>query len=96
MLLGFRYWTDSYVTEPGFMIDDVQVSGYPFDDAETDPGWTYSGFSRTTGLEHAYYSNYYVAEFRQYRGYDNGLANAYNFGWWADDVLYNYVEHYPY
>jgi len=96
VLLGFRYWTDGYVTEPGFMIDDIQVSGHPFDDAETDAGWTYDGFRRTTGLEHAYYSNYYVAEFRQYRGYDKGLANAYNFGWWADAVLYNYVEHYPY
>ncbi|MGB5533157.1 MAG: peptidase M6, partial [Acidimicrobiia bacterium] len=35
-------------------------------------------------------------EFRQYRGYDAGLANAYNFGWGRDPDLGNYVEHFPY
>lgn len=96
VLLGFRYWTDSYVVEPGFMVDDIQVTEYLLDDAESDAGWTFAGFSLTTGSESAFYSNYYVAEFRQYRGYDAGLANAYNFGWVEDAVLYNWVEHFPY
>jgi immune inhibitor A len=96
VLLGFRYWTDAYVVEPGFMVDDIAITGYPLDDAESDAGWTFAGFSLTTGTESAFYSNYYVAEFRQYRGYDAGLANAYNFGWYPDDVLYNWVEHFPY
>ncbi len=96
VLLGFRYWTDSYVVEPGFMVDDITITGYPLDDAESDAGWTFEGFRLTTGEESAFYSNYYVAEFRQYRGYDAGLANAYNFGWGGDPVLYNWVEHFPY
>ncbi len=37
-----------------------------------------------------------MAEFRQYRGYDNGLANAYNFGWGGDPDLINWVERFPY
>jgi len=97
VLLGFRYWTDAYVAELGFMIDDIQITGYPLDDAESDAGWTFYGFKPSTGNESAFYSNYYVAEFRQYRGYDAGLANAYNFSW-SDPAatLYNYVERYPY
>jgi len=90
VLLGFEYWTDSYVMGSGFMVDDIQVTGYALDDAESDASWTLYGFRLTTGTEAAYYSNYYVAEFRQYRGYDAGLANAYNF------VGGNWVEHFPY
>ena len=96
VLLGFRYWTDGYVVEPGFMVDDIAITGYPLDDAESDAGWTFAGFDLTTGTESAYYSNYYVAEFRQYRGYDAGLANAYNFGWGGVPGLGNWVEHFPY
>lgn len=96
VLLGFRYWTDVAAVEPGFMVDDILISGYPLDDAEADAGWTFDGFRRTTGNESAYYFNAYVAEFRQYRGYDATLTNAYNFGWSGDPVLYNWVEHFPY
>jgi immune inhibitor A len=96
VLLGFRYWTDVAVVEPGFMVDDIAVSGHPLDDAESGAGWTFEGFRRTTGSETAYFSNYYVAEFRQYRGYDAGLANAYNFGWGGVPGLGNWVEHFPY
>ncbi len=97
VLIGFRYWTDSFVVEPGFMVDDIEITGYPLDGAESDTGWTFEGFSRTTGTESAFYSNYYVAEFRQYRGFDKGLANAYNFGWYGgSEPNYNWVEHFPY
>jgi len=96
VLLGFRYWTDGFVTEPGFMVDDIQISGYPLDDAESDAGWTFEGFRLTTGTESEYYNNYYVAEFRQYRGFDAGLANAYNFGWGGVPSLGNWVERFPY
>ena len=37
-----------------------------------------------------------MAEFRQYRGYDAGLANAYNFGWVGVPGLSNWVERFPY
>ena len=96
VLIGFRYWTDVAVVEPGFMVDNIMITGYPEDGAEEDAGWTFDGFSRTTGSESAFYSNYYVGEFRQYRGFDAGLANAYNFGWSGDPEYGNYVEHFPY
>jgi immune inhibitor A len=96
VMLGFRYWTDVAAVEPGFMVDDIQVTGYPLDDAEGDAGWTFDGFRLTTGEESAYFFNAYVAEFRQYRGYDAGLANAYNFGWGGVPGLGNWVERFPY
>ena len=90
VLLGFRYWTDVAAVEPGFMVDNIEISGYPLDGAEEDAGWTFDGFRTTTGTESAYYNNYYVAEFRQYRGYDAALATAYNFvgGDWAERFPY--------
>jgi immune inhibitor A len=96
VLLGFRYWTDELGIETGFMVDDISVTGSPLDDAESDTGWTFNGFKITPGIESAYYNNYYVAEFRQYRGYDQSLTNAYNFGFLDNPILSNYVEHFPY
>ena len=44
------------------------------------PGWTYDGFIRTTGTEVAFFPNYYIAEYRQYIGYDKALKlGPYNF-----------------
>ena len=96
VMLGFRYWTDVAAVEPGFMVDNIMITGQDMDGAEEDTGWTFDGFRRTTGSESAYYNNYYVVENRQYNGYDAGLANAYNFGWSGDPVYGNYVEHFPY
>jgi immune inhibitor A len=90
VLIGFRYWTDGAVVEPGFMVDDITITNIPLDGGEEDTGWVFEGFLRTTGTEIAFYSNYYVVEFRQYRGFDAGLANAYHFagGNWADRFPY--------
>ncbi len=96
VLIGFQYWTDVAVVEPGFMVDDILISGYPLDDAESDAGWTFDGFRLTTGHESAFYFNAYVAEFRQYLGYDGGLANAYKFDPWGDPAYSNWVERFPY
>jgi immune inhibitor A len=52
VLLGFRYWTDANTGGFGFMVDDINITGYPTDCAETDAGWTYApttGFHVTTG-----------------------------------------------
>ncbi|HEX5838415.1 MAG TPA: immune inhibitor A domain-containing protein [Anaerolineales bacterium] len=93
--IGFRYWTDGAVVEPGFMVDDIQITGLPLDDAESDFGWTFDGFRTTTGTETAFYFNAYVAEFRQYRDYDTGLQTGpYNFGFL--NTLPDWVEHFPY
>jgi immune inhibitor A len=69
--VGFRYWTDVAAIEPGFMVDDILVGGQPLEDAETDSGWIYEGFNRTTGTETTCSFNACVAEYRQYRGYDD-------------------------
>ena len=93
--IGFRYWTDGAVVEPGFMVDDIDITGQPLDGAETDAGWTFDGFKTTTGTETAFYFNAYVAEFRQYRDYDKGLKTGpYNFGFL--NTKPDWVEHFPY
>src|SRR5690606_8355574 len=73
VLLGFRYWTDVAATEPGIMVDEIEVSGSPVDGAESDAGWTFDppdGFRVTNGTEVNSYFNAYIAEFRQYLGFD--------------------------
>lgn len=93
--IGFWYWTDVAAVEAGFMVDDIQISGQPLDDAESNFGWAFDGFRTTTGTETGYYFNAYVAEFRQYRDYDEGLETGpYNFGFL--DVAGNWVERFPY
>ncbi|HJS20939.1 MAG TPA: immune inhibitor A domain-containing protein [Anaerolineales bacterium] len=97
VLLGFRYWTDVAVVEPGFQIDEISATGSPIDGAESDAGWTFDpvgGFRVSTGEEVQLYFNAYVAEFRQYRGYDTSLRTAYNFGFL--NTLPDWVEFFPY
>jgi immune inhibitor A len=79
------------------MIDDLVVDGGPVDGAETDAGWTFTGFRVTTGEETGTYFNAYVAEHRTYQRYDDALrVGPYNFGFLDDAALGNYVEHFPY
>lgn len=101
VLLGFRYWTDGNTGGFGFMIDELSVAGAAPDGAETDAGWTYApasgGFRVTSGTESRLYNHYYLAEFRQYRGYDTTLrVGPYNFGFQDNPALGNWVEHFPY
>jgi immune inhibitor A len=99
VLLGFRYWTDDNTGGFGFMMDNILVTGYDLDGAETDAGWTYrptTGFHVTNGVESKLFNNYYVAEFRQYRGYDKSLRYAYNFGFLNNPALQDWVEKFPY
>ena len=100
VLLGFRYWTDGFVVEPGFSVDNIEITGYPLDGAEDDAGWTYApdgGFRRSNGTEVDHFFNAYVAAFRQYRDYDESLETGpYNFGFQDDPTLSNWVERFPY
>ena len=94
VLLGFRYTSDGGVNYNGFMIDDIQITGYALDGAETDAGWTYNGFRTTTGIEKKLYNHYYVAEFRTYKGYDKTLkVGPYYFGY---PTMPNFVDHFAY
>ena len=93
--LGFRYWTDGAVANPGFFVDEIAVTGQPVDGGETDPGWTYGGFVRTGSVVTRSFFNAYFAEYRTYRGYDDSLRTGpYNFGF--GNTMPNWVEHFPY
>ena len=92
--LRFRYWTDGAVVGSGFSVDDIAIGALPPDGGETDPGWTYAGFLRTTGVITTSYFNAYIAENRGYRLYDTSLSTAYNFGFL--DQFPDKVESYPY
>jgi len=105
--IGFRYKTDGAQQGqpgasgvPGFQVDEISISGQPTDGAETDAGWTFTpaegGFHATTSTVTRYFFNAYVAENRQYLGYDAGLnTGPYNFGFLNDPSKQNWVERFP-
>lgn len=93
VLLGFRYWTDPAVIERGFMVDDVAITGYPLDDAESDVSWTLDGFKLSDGVEIEYFFNAYIAEYRQYRGYDDALRTGPYYRPFSSNVYW--ADHFP-
>ena len=98
--LQFRYWTDGAVVGRGFEFDDLAITAGSTtvfaDGAEAgDNGWTLNGFRRTSGTDTFFDNHYYLAENRQYTGYDDGLRTGpYNFGFL--NTLPNFVERFPY
>jgi immune inhibitor A len=97
VMVGFQYRSDGGVNYDGFMVDNIQITGYPLDGAETDAGWTFTGFRVTTGTEDKLYNQYYVLENRTYLGYDAGLkVGPYYFGYLNNPLLGNWVDHFPY
>lgn len=91
-----RYSTDGAVAPKGFTADEISVTADGrqvfADGAESgDAGWTADGFSRITGSITNSYANYYIAENRQYLGFDETLRTGpYNF------TTGNYAERFPY
>jgi immune inhibitor A len=92
--LRWRYTTDPAVIGYGIAVDDMAINGTPVGTAETDEGWAFDGFIRTTGKAESFHFNAYVLENRQYDGDDASLATAYNFGFLNSRP--DWVEHYPY
>ncbi|MGH3447427.1 MAG: immune inhibitor A domain-containing protein [Nocardioidaceae bacterium] len=92
----FRMVNDAAVHEMGLLVDDVQVGDALSAGFESDAsGWTLDKFIATTGTYSQKFAHYYVAENRQYVGYDTTLQQGpYNFGWSFSKP--NTVEHYPY
>jgi immune inhibitor A len=99
--VGFGYFTDGGVQgdgggNPGIAVDDIAITGQPVDGAESDAGWTFdtnadTGFHVTSGSEKFKTFNFYVAENRQYLGYDANLdTGPYNFTTdkWAERFAY--------
>ena len=75
--LRFHYWTDVYVSELGFYVDDIKViidgSTIVFDDVEKEPMFTLAGFTKDQGK--FYSKHYYLLEWRSHHGVDKGLAH---------------------
>ncbi|WP_323375828.1 immune inhibitor A domain-containing protein [Streptomyces alkaliterrae] len=98
--LRFYYRTDGGVAERGFTADDIVITAdgekILEDGAEDDKaGWTANGFDRIGEGFTKTYPQFYIAENRQYTGYDETLKTGpYNFG--DPQNKPNWVEHYRY
>ncbi len=95
--LGFRYWTDGAVAEPGFGVDNIAISGSrSIGPPRRDAGWTFNGFKTTTGTETNSYFNAYVAREPQLRRVRQRSLKTgpYNFGFL--NTKPDWVEHFPY
>lgn len=80
--LKFEYETDLYTFGQGFYVDDINIvdeGNVIFsDDAEQDDIFVLNGFVKNSGKVYA--DNYYLIEWRDYTGVDNGLANISSLG----------------
>ncbi len=100
--LQFRYKTDGAAVGRGFEFDDLVITAGATtvfsENAENGAnGWTLAGFRTTTGADKTEHPHYYIAENREYVGYDDGLRTGpYNFGFLNDPLLQNWAERFPY
>jgi len=93
VLLRIRYVTDNFTFGWGLAVDDITVGAFA-DDAESAPnGWALNQFTSSAGKRITNNQHYYIAEFRQYRGYDKGLQTGPYAG---TGYLNGMVGHYPY
>ena len=95
--LRFRMFTDGNTNGFGLKVDAISVGTALNEGAENGaPGWTMDTFViAENGTTKGVYSHYYIAENRQYLGYDGTLAEGpYNFGWGTTKP--DFVEHFPY
>ncbi|MDQ4113473.1 MAG: immune inhibitor A [Actinomycetota bacterium] len=94
--LRFRTANDGGVAYYGFAIDDLSVGSAYTTDFSSFDGWTnkeYMGI--TDGTYISTYPRFYIAENRQYKGYDKTLAEGpYNFGYGV--TAPDKVDHYAY
>ncbi len=95
--LRFKMFNDAAYNEMGFKVDDIRVGDAlveGVEDGATD--WTLDGFQvAENGQTVNEYDHYYIAENRQYLGYDKTLQEGpYNFGFGA--TAPNKVERFPY
>ncbi|RAP75152.1 immune inhibitor A domain-containing protein [Paenibacillus montanisoli] len=75
--IKFNYWTDPYVAQRGFYVDDIQITsdGQTIfaDNAEGNTAFTFQGFAKDKGT---YFStNYYLLEWRSHNGVDAALGH---------------------
>ncbi|MEV6965819.1 immune inhibitor A domain-containing protein [Hamadaea sp. NPDC051192] len=101
-----RYATDEASLEKGWFVDDLSVTGGGAttwsDDAEANNGWAQTGgtFVDTTGAGwildpgSQWRNQYYLAEWRNFDGFDEGLKYTYDTtysrdAWKVEKVAYN-------
>jgi immune inhibitor A len=87
---GFRYWTDGAVTNPGFVVDTIQLGSLSDDGSDPSP-WSLDGFVQVENGEiTATSDHYYLVESRSYLRNDISLCGAYNFtfGDWLEKFCY--------
>ncbi|MFT4082965.1 MAG: immune inhibitor A [Nocardioides sp.] len=94
--LRFRTANDGGVHYYGFAVDDLAVGSAYSTDFDTFDDWTVKDYYEISdGTYSVTYQRYYVAENRQFLGYDTTLGQGpYNFGWPYSAP--NKVEHYSY
>ncbi|HEX6086110.1 MAG TPA: immune inhibitor A domain-containing protein [Thermoanaerobaculia bacterium] len=93
VLLRIYYKTDPGTFFWGMAVDNIAIGTF-LDDAENTPnGWTLTKFFASSGKTITNKAHYYIAEFRQYRGYDTGLQTGPYAG---TSFLSGKVGHYPY
>jgi immune inhibitor A len=72
-----NYWTDVAAVNPGLYADDIKVtadgSELFFDDAEGDAKVSLEGFTKDNGIKTS--EHYYLLEWRNHQGVDEGLAH---------------------
>ncbi len=92
----FRTANDGGVAYYGFAIDDLAVGSAYTTDFSSFDGWTVNKyFELTDGTYTLPYSHFYIAENRQYKGYDKTLATgpySFDYARTAPDK----VDHYAY
>lgn len=83
--LRFRYSTDPAVANPGWWIDDVEISGGLFsEDFEGDlSSWTNNGWKQTPYT--LTYPHYYLVEWRNDNDFDESLNTPYNTNYMDQD-----------
>lgn len=96
MKLRFRTANDGGVAYYGFAIDDLSVGSAYTTDFSSFDDWTLGDYMGITdGTYTQTFPRFYIAENRQYKGYDKTLAEGpYNFGYGV--TAPDKVDHYAY
>jgi immune inhibitor A len=93
--LRWEYYTDPRTNGAGFAVDEIAIGDLTSDLGSTDD-WDLDGFhSVVDGTYAITYPRYYLAENRQYRGYDATLETG-PYSWDYENSARNRVDQFPY
>jgi len=83
----FTYATDWAYQDPGWWVDNLSLDDATgnlyFNDLEAYPDWTLDGWIEVPSVD--YYTRYYLVEWRNYSGFDEGLRYPYQTVWFSED-----------